>query len=155
MMVLPDDSWHIKYFEFSYFYYIGWTTVLVFIYSVYYCVRAPRSIGRLKDILDQDPIINGFEFKEPAKKSQKIVFSSTSVPQHNLPQNREKNEKKEATAAAKELKNNETPAPIEKVRLTLHNIYLILNNSSSKLFDQQRLLRDVHHIELIFNNNSN
>ena len=154
-MVLPDDSWHIKYFEFSYFYYIGWTTVLVFIYSVYYCIRAPRSIGRLKDILDQDPIINGFEFKEPAKKSQKIVFSSTSVPQHNLPQNREKNEKKEATAATKELKNNETPVPIEKVRRTLHNIHLILNNSSSKLFDQQRLLRDVHHIELIFNNNSN
>ena len=117
MMVLPDDSWHIKYFEFSYFYYIGWTTALVFIYSVYYCVRAPRSIGSLKDILDHDPIINGFEFSEPAKKSQKIVFSSTSVPQHNLPQNREKNEKKEANKeAAKELKNNESSVPTEKVR---------------------------------------
>ena len=137
MMVLPDDSWHIKYFEFSYFYYIGWTTVLVFIYSVYYCVRAPRSIGSLKDILEQDPIINDFEFSsEPAKKSQKIVFSSTSVPQHNLPQKREKTKTKEAPAtAAKELKDNETPAvPIEKVRRTIRTI--LLNNSNPK----QRLL---------------
>ena len=124
MMVLPDDSWHIKYFEFSYFYYIGWTTVLVFIYSVYYCVRAPRSIGRLKEILDQDPIINGFELSNPTKESRKVVFSSTSVPQHNLPQNRENPEKKEATKeAAKELKNNETLVPIEKVRRTIHIIH--------------------------------
>ena len=51
-MGLPDDSWHIRYFEYSYMYYISFAFVIVMIYSVFYCIRASATpFGTLRDIV--------------------------------------------------------------------------------------------------------
>ena len=56
-MRLKDDPWHLKYYEYSYLYYIGFATIVVAFFVVIYCVKVPtRRFPNLKDILDNDPV---------------------------------------------------------------------------------------------------
>ena len=58
-MVLEDMSWHLRYYEYSYMYYIVGSAALCLAYAVIYCVKMPvNKIKNLKDVIDFDPQIN-------------------------------------------------------------------------------------------------
>lgn len=95
-MGLPDDSWHIRYYEYSYFYYIGFTVIFCAIYAIFYCAKVPtRRFANLRDILENDPIINSFRFQSPISEDQKIIAGQTMVPERNYTENRMKKRKEE------------------------------------------------------------
>ena len=55
-MVLEDMSWHLRYYEYSYMYYIVGSAVLCLTYTIIYCVKMPvNKIKNLKDVIDYDP----------------------------------------------------------------------------------------------------
>ena len=55
-MVLEDMSWHLRYYEYSYMYYILGSAALCLAYTVIYCVKMPvNKIKNLKDVIDYDP----------------------------------------------------------------------------------------------------
>ena len=52
-------SWHLRYYEYSYMYYILGSAALCLAYTVIYCVKMPvNKIKNLKDVIDFDPQIN-------------------------------------------------------------------------------------------------
>ncbi len=58
-MVLEDMSWHLKYYEYSFMYYIGGCFGLVMFYVLLYCFKVPvNRIPNLQDVIDNDPTIN-------------------------------------------------------------------------------------------------
>ena len=64
IMALPDDSWHLKYYESSYLYYILFTACIVAFYIGVYCLKVPtRRFTNLKEILENDPVINSYKFR--------------------------------------------------------------------------------------------
>ena len=49
-------SWHLRYYEYSYMYYIVGSAVLCLTYTIIYCVKMPvNKIKNLKDVIDYDP----------------------------------------------------------------------------------------------------
>ena len=97
-MGLPDDSWHLRYYEYSYLFYITFTACFVAFYILIYCVKVPtRRFTNLKEILQNDPIINSYQFRTPEKLPKRpFTFGQTTVPQHNLTSTRMKMKKEES-----------------------------------------------------------
>lgn len=60
-MDLEDqESWHLRYFDYSFFIYITFAVLIITVYLLFYCVRTPtQKIRNLADILQDDPVING------------------------------------------------------------------------------------------------
>ena len=58
-MVLEEMSWHLRYYEYSYMYYIVGSMALCLTYTIIYCVKMPvNKIKNLRDVIDFDPQIN-------------------------------------------------------------------------------------------------
>ncbi len=107
-MRLKDDSWHIKYFEYSYLFYIAFAALVVAFFVAIYCLKVPtRRFPNLQDILDNDPVslrvsfgssnkyrncetqvINAFQFQSCDEELEEMRHAQTSVPLHNLPSHR-------------------------------------------------------------------
>ena len=61
IMGLPEESWHVRYFEYSYLFYVIFGFGIVAFYVLVYCLKVPtRRFTNLKDILENDPILNGY-----------------------------------------------------------------------------------------------
>ena len=97
-MGLPDDSWHLRYYEYSYLFYITFTACFVAFYILIYCIKVPtRRFTNLRDILENDPIINSYKFRTPEKLPKKpFTFGQTTVPQDNLISSRMKTKKEDS-----------------------------------------------------------
>ena len=123
-MGLPDDSWHLRYYEYSYLFYITFTACFVAFYILIYCIKVPtRRFTNLKDILENDPIINSYKFRTPEKLPKKpFTFGQTTVPQDNLIQSRMKMKKEESV----KLMYNQLLKVEEKVLSYLKKGFLIL-----------------------------
>ena len=96
IMGLPDDSWHLKYYEQSYLFYILFTTCVIAFYVAVYCLKTPtRRFTNLREILETDPVINSYKFRSSVHQEGRrtfVHFGQTSVPEWNLPGNRQKPE---------------------------------------------------------------
>ena len=61
IMGLPEESWHVRYFEYSYLFYVIFGFGIVAFYVLVYCMKVPtRRFTNLKDILENDPILNSY-----------------------------------------------------------------------------------------------
>ena len=61
IMGLPEESWHVRYFEYSYLFYVIFGFGIVAFYVLVYCLKVPtRRFTNLKDILENDPILNSY-----------------------------------------------------------------------------------------------
>ena len=53
-----DISWHLRYYEISFLFYVGFSVIIVGFYALVYCLKMPANrIPRLEEIIDADPII--------------------------------------------------------------------------------------------------
>jgi hypothetical protein len=80
-MALEDMSWHIKYFELSFMYYICGAAALVAFYLMIYCLKMPiHKIPNLRDIIDNDPTINEGLFEIIRSVAQQIFILNNNNP---------------------------------------------------------------------------
>ena len=78
MMGLPDASWHLRYFEYSYLFYIAFTFSIVAFYVLVYCLKVPtRRFTNLKEILENDPVLNSYRFVAFSVNFQKLYTFTT------------------------------------------------------------------------------
>ena len=53
-----DISWHLRYYEISFLFYVGFSVIIVGFYALVYCLKMPANrIPHLEQILDEDKII--------------------------------------------------------------------------------------------------
>ena len=56
---MEDVSWHIRYYEYSFLFYIAFSAAVISIYVAVYCVKMPvNKIPNLQEVIDNDPVIN-------------------------------------------------------------------------------------------------
>ena len=87
-MVLEEMSWHLRYYEFSYMYYIVGSAVLCLTYTIIYCIKMPvNKIKNLKDVIDFDPQINEglFEIIRAGEQEDKKFEVRCSTPAYFKP----------------------------------------------------------------------